>query len=52
MPTTTSRQLEQPQLTLVLEYHLLQNGRKHRTASLKRFGKTPELSDFYEEDIL
>ncbi len=51
MPINTSRQLKQPQSTLVLEYLLLHNGRKNSPASINLVRKTPELYDFYEADI-
>lgn len=51
MPINTSRQLKQPQSTLVLEYLLLHNGRKNSPASINLVRTTPELYDFYEVEI-
>ncbi len=51
MPMTTSSQLKQPQVTPVLEYHLLQHGWKNSPATLNLVRTNPELCDFYEVNI-
>ncbi len=51
MPKTTSRQLIQPQLALVLEYNLLHNKRKEPPVMINLVRHYPELYDFYEVDI-
>ncbi|WP_171815354.1 hypothetical protein [Nostoc sp. PCC 7524] len=49
MPMITSRQIKQPQSSLVLEYLLSHNGRKDLPANIHLVSRTPELFDFYEE---
>ncbi|MBD2568063.1 MULTISPECIES: hypothetical protein [Nostocaceae] len=49
---TTSRQLKQPQSSLVLQYYLLHNGSKESPPHINLVRTTPELFDFYEVDIL
>ncbi|AFY36279.1 hypothetical protein [Calothrix sp. PCC 7507] len=48
---TISRQLKQPQSTLVLEYLLLHNGAKDSPASINLVRTNPELYDFYEVNV-
>ncbi len=52
MPKTTSRQLTQPQLTLVLEYNLLRHTRKDSPVMVNLVRENPDLYDFYEVDTL
>ncbi|WP_169927035.1 hypothetical protein [Brunnivagina elsteri] len=52
MPKITSRQLIQPQLTLILEYNLLHSNRKEPPVMINLVRQYPELYDFYEVDIL
>ncbi|MEO3706306.1 hypothetical protein AAFM79_17135 [Trichormus azollae HNT15244] len=49
---TTSRQLEQRQLSLVLQYYLLHDGNQESPPHLKLVRTTPEMFDFYEVYIL
>ncbi|WP_190699574.1 MULTISPECIES: hypothetical protein [Anabaena] len=49
MPMITSRQIEQPQSSLVLEYLLLHNGRKDLPAHIQQVRTSTEFSYFYEE---
>jgi hypothetical protein len=51
MPMNISRQLKQPQSTLVLEYLLLHNGRKYSPATTNLVRTAPESYDFYEVNI-
>jgi len=48
----TSRQIKQPESSLVLEYLLLHNGRKNLPEPIHLVRKTPEMFDFYETNIL
>lgn len=52
MSKNTSRQLTQPQLTLVLEYNLLRYTSKDSPVMVNLVRKNPDLYDFYEVDIL
>jgi hypothetical protein len=52
MPMTTSRQLKQPQLTLVLQHYLLQDGSKESPPHINQVRTTPEMFDFYEVDMI
>lgn len=52
MSKTTSRQLTQPQLALVLEYNLLRYASKDSPVMVNLVRKNPDLYDFYEVDIL
>ncbi len=52
MSKTTSRQLTQPQLSLVLEYNLLRYTSKDSPVMVNLVRKNPDLYDFYEVDIL
>ncbi|UKP00930.1 hypothetical protein L6494_09040 [Nostoc sp. UHCC 0870] len=45
----TSRQIEQPQSSLVLEYFLLHNGRKDLPANIQQVRTSTEFSYFHEE---
>ncbi|BAB74917.1 hypothetical protein ACN23B_16160 [Anabaena sp. FACHB-709] len=47
----TSRQIKQPESSLVLEYLLLHNGRKNLPEPIHLVRKTPEMFDFYETNI-
>lgn len=51
MPMITSRQIKQPQSSLVLEYLLLHNGRNDLPATIHLVKTPPELFDFYEANI-
>ncbi len=51
MPMTTSRQIKQPQPTLVSQYFLLHNGRKDLPANINLVRRNPDLFDFYEPNI-
>ncbi|BAZ12875.1 hypothetical protein NIES4071_47090 [Calothrix sp. NIES-4071] len=52
MPKTTSRQLTQPRLTLVLEYNLLRYTREDSPVMVNLVRENPDLYDFYEVDTL
>jgi hypothetical protein len=52
MPMTTSRQLKQPQLTLILQYNLLQDGNKETPPSIHQVRKNPEMFNFYEVEMI
>ncbi|MBD2387984.1 hypothetical protein H6G32_21670 [Cylindrospermum sp. FACHB-282] len=47
----TSRQLKQPQSSLVFEYFLLQDGSKDSPTTINLDRTTPELFDFYEVEF-
>ncbi|MEH2122151.1 MAG: hypothetical protein V7K46_29125 [Nostoc sp.] len=51
MPMTKSRQIKQPQSTIILEYRLLHNGNNDSPAYMNLVRADPELFDFYEADI-
>ncbi|MBD2345693.1 hypothetical protein [Anabaena subtropica] len=51
MPMITSRQIKQPQSSLVLEYLLLHNGKQDLSETIRLVKTTPELFDFYEANI-
>ncbi|MEH2404492.1 MAG: hypothetical protein V7K18_14955 [Nostoc sp.] len=51
MPMTKSRQIKQPQSTIILEYRLLHNGNNDSSAYMNLVRADPELFDFYEADI-
>ncbi|MHC0063580.1 hypothetical protein ACWATR_11710 [Nostoc sp. UIC 10890] len=48
---TKSRQIKQPQSTIVLEYSLLHNGRNDSPTNMNLVRTGAELFDFYEADI-
>ncbi|OYD94000.1 hypothetical protein CDG76_18800 [Nostoc sp. 'Peltigera membranacea cyanobiont' 210A] len=47
MPMIKSRQVKQPQSTIVLEYSLLHNGRNDSPTNINLVRTGTELSDFY-----
>lgn len=51
MPMTTSRQIKQPESTLVSQYFLLHNGRQDSPANINFVRINPDLFDFYEPNI-
>jgi hypothetical protein len=52
MQITTSRQLKQPQIALVLQYNLLHSTMKESLVMIDLAKENRELCDFYEEDVL
>ncbi|WP_196512520.1 hypothetical protein [Nostoc sp. NZL] len=46
-----SRQVKQPQSTIVLEYSLLHNGKNDSSTDMNLVRTGSELFDFYEADI-
>jgi hypothetical protein len=51
MPMSKTRQVKQPQSTIVLEYSLLHNGKKDSPANMNLVRTGSELFDFYEAGI-
>lgn len=51
MLMSKSRQVKQPQSTIVLEYSLLHNSKKDSPANMNLVRTDSELFDFYEADI-
>ena len=51
MPMSKSRQVKQPQSTIVLEYSLLHNGKNDSPTNMNLVKTGSELFDFYEADI-
>lgn len=51
MPMSKSRQIKQPQSTIVLEYYLLHNGKNDSPENMSLLRTGSELLDFYEADI-
>ncbi|MGF1936882.1 MAG: hypothetical protein RM347_021260 [Nostoc sp. ChiQUE02] len=51
MPMIKSRQVKQPQSTIVLEYSLLHNGKNDSPVNINLVRTGTELFDFYEADI-
>ncbi|MBG1243743.1 hypothetical protein F8R90_21945 [Nostoc sp. NZL] len=51
MPMSKSRQVKQPQSTIVLEYSLLHNGKNDSSTDMNLVRTGSELFDFYEADI-
>ena len=52
MSKNTSRQLTQPQPTLVLGYNLLRHVSQDSPVMVNLVRENPDLDDFYEVDIL
>ncbi|MCC5614566.1 hypothetical protein LC605_05630 [Nostoc sp. CHAB 5836] len=51
MPMIKSRQVKQPQSTIVLEYSLLHNGKNDSPANMNLVRTGTGLFDFYEANI-
>ncbi len=51
MPMSKSRQIKQPQSTIVLEYYLLHNGKNDSPRNMNLVRTDSELFDFYEADV-
>ncbi|OYD93468.1 hypothetical protein CDG77_13335 [Nostoc sp. 'Peltigera membranacea cyanobiont' 213] len=51
MPMTKSRQIKQPQSTIVLEYYLLHNGKNDSPENMSLLRTGSELFDFHKADI-
>ena len=51
MPMSKSRQIKQPQSTIVFEYSLLHNGKNDSSANMNLVRTGSELFDFDEADI-
>lgn len=51
MPMSKTRQVKQPQSTIVSEYSLLHNGKKDSPANMNLVRTGSELFDFYEARI-
>ncbi|QLE47044.1 hypothetical protein A6V25_25265 [Nostoc sp. ATCC 53789] len=51
MPMSKSRQIKQPQSTIVLEYYLLHNGKNDSPRNMNLIRTDSELFDFYEADV-
>ncbi|MBD2420112.1 hypothetical protein H6G54_20880 [Anabaena cylindrica FACHB-243] len=49
---TTSRQLKQPQSSIVLQYYLLHDGSKESPPHIHLVRTNPEMFDFYEVDTV
>ncbi|MEA5603843.1 hypothetical protein [Nostoc sp. UHCC 0252] len=47
-----SREIKQPQSTIVLEYYLLHNGKNDSPGNMTLLKTGCQLSDFYEADIV
>jgi hypothetical protein len=52
MPMSKTRQVKQPQSTIILEYSLLHNSNKDSPANINLVRTGSELFDFHEADIL
>lgn len=51
MPMTKSRQIKQPQSTILFEYYLLHKGNNDSPSYMNLVRTDPELFDFYKADI-
>jgi hypothetical protein len=51
MPMSKSREIKQPQSTIVLEYYLLHNGKNDSPGNMILLKTGCELFDFYEADV-